>query len=74
MQRTLLSDGFVRPLSNPLRSLADFARGAVALVTRWRERARSRHMLSAMDARLLKDIGVSRATAAFEANKPFWER
>jgi uncharacterized protein YjiS (DUF1127 family) len=74
MQRTLLSGGLVRPLSNPLQTLADFVRAAVALVARWRERARSRHMLSSMDARLLKDIGVSRATAEFEANKPFWER
>ncbi|MFN4015911.1 MAG: DUF1127 domain-containing protein [Reyranella sp.] len=36
------------------------------------ELARSRHQLAQLDERLLRDIGVDRATARFEANKPFW--
>jgi uncharacterized protein YjiS (DUF1127 family) len=36
------------------------------------ERARQRQALRALDDRLLKDIGVSRADAEREANKPFW--
>ncbi len=38
----------------------------------WQERARQRHHLAALDPNLLKDIGVSRADAWQEANKPFW--
>lgn len=36
------------------------------------ELARSRHQLAQLDDRLLRDIGVDRATARFEADKPFW--
>lgn len=36
------------------------------------ELARSRHQLAQLDERLLRDIGVDRATARFEADKPFW--
>lgn len=36
------------------------------------ELARSRHQLAQLDERLLRDIGIDRATARFEANKPFW--
>lgn len=36
------------------------------------ELARSRHQLSQLDERLLRDIGIDRATARFEATKPFW--
>jgi uncharacterized protein YjiS (DUF1127 family) len=51
--------------------------GAVAvgidtLMTR-AELARSRRQLAELDERLLRDIGLDRATARFEASKPFWE-
>jgi uncharacterized protein YjiS (DUF1127 family) len=36
------------------------------------ELARSRHQLAQLDERLLRDIGIDRATARFEAAKPFW--
>ncbi|WP_296325650.1 DUF1127 domain-containing protein [Reyranella sp.] len=36
------------------------------------ELARSRHQLAQLDERLLRDIGIDRATARFEADKPFW--
>lgn len=36
------------------------------------ELARSRRQLSQLDERLLRDIGIDRATARFEANKGFW--
>ena len=36
------------------------------------ELARSRRQLAQLDERLLRDIGVDRATARFEANKGFW--
>ena len=33
----------------------------------------TRLALAEMDARLLSDIGVGRAEAAWEANRPFWD-
>jgi uncharacterized protein YjiS (DUF1127 family) len=35
-------------------------------------RRRSRTYLSQLDDRMLKDIGITRAEADWEANKPFW--
>jgi uncharacterized protein YjiS (DUF1127 family) len=42
------------------------------LISLWRERARSRRLLASFDDRMLADIGVERATAFYEAEKPFW--
>jgi uncharacterized protein YjiS (DUF1127 family) len=39
----------------------------------WTERARQRHALAALDDRLLKDIGISRADVMRESVKPFWQ-
>ena len=36
-------------------------------------RGRTRRRLVDLDAHELKDIGISRADAEAEANKPFWE-
>lgn len=36
------------------------------------ELARSRNQLAQLDERLLRDIGIDRASARFEADKPFW--
>ena len=36
------------------------------------EIARSRRQLAQLDERLLRDIGLDRATARFEASKGFW--
>jgi uncharacterized protein YjiS (DUF1127 family) len=36
------------------------------------ELARSRRQLAQLDERLLRDIGLDRATARFEANKGYW--
>lgn len=40
----------------------------------WRERTVARRCLAAMDARSLRDAGISRAAAAFEAGRPFWQK
>lgn len=42
------------------------------LLSTWFERARERRALHALDDGMLKDIGLTRADAAFEAHKPFW--
>jgi uncharacterized protein YjiS (DUF1127 family) len=39
---------------------------------RYRNRARQRGALAMLDDRLLADIGISRADAERECNKPFW--
>lgn len=43
-------------------------------VTDWRERARQRAILATLDDRMLRDVGIDRASASREAGKPFWER
>ncbi len=39
----------------------------------WQERDRQRHALAQLDARMLKDVGLSRAEVALELRKPFWQ-
>lgn len=41
-------------------------------VLEWRRRARSRAELLTAGDRVLRDMGVSHASACFEASKPFW--
>jgi uncharacterized protein YjiS (DUF1127 family) len=43
-------------------------------MVRWYDRARQRFQLTAMDERLLRDIGLTRADVAREAAKSFWQR
>lgn len=38
----------------------------------WRHRARSRQELMHLSTMDLRDIGISRCEAEFEASKPFW--
>lgn len=39
----------------------------------WQDRANQRHQLGELNEHLLRDIGVSREDARFEASKPFWQ-
>ena len=45
---------------------------ALSAVFGWMERARSRRQLAELDDRMLADIGVDRAAAHAEADRPFW--
>jgi uncharacterized protein YjiS (DUF1127 family) len=38
----------------------------------WRQRNEMRRSLAQMDARSLRDAGISPAAAAYESGKPFW--
>lgn len=40
----------------------------------WRERVQARRCLARLDARSLREIGISPAAAAFESGKPFWRQ
>jgi uncharacterized protein YjiS (DUF1127 family) len=42
------------------------------LLAQWQERTRQRRHLRALDDRLLRDIGISRADVEFESGKRFW--
>jgi len=52
-----------------VRRLAGRALGTFLL---WQERAAERHRLAGLSDHHLKDIGLSRADAYYEADKPFW--
>ena len=39
----------------------------------WRDRTAARRNLAAMDARSLRDVGISPAAAAYESGKTFWQ-
>jgi len=61
------------------RSAADLRTGLAGGFSRlratlelWGARHRQRRQLSLLDDRLLRDIGLDRATAMEEASKPFW--
>ena len=58
-----------RPAPARSRRLTVWLRTAVL----WRETAKQRKALLELDERLLRDIGVSRAEAIAEADKPFWK-
>ena len=60
---------FVTPAS-PRPSLARRLSATLAL---WRERNAIRRDLAAMDARSLRDAGISPAAAAYESGKSFWQ-
>ena len=45
----------------------------VLLLLYWQDLARQRRALAALDDHMLKDIGLSRADARQEADRPFWD-
>ena len=61
---------FVTPASSSRPSLRH--RLAMTL-TLWRQRIAARRNLAAMDARSLRDAGISPAAAAYESGKSFWQ-
>lgn len=55
------------------RLLSQAGRGLVECLLAWQDRARSRRQLGGLNNRLLRDIGIDRATAQIEADKAFWQ-
>jgi uncharacterized protein YjiS (DUF1127 family) len=47
-------------------------RGWIALVKMWRRRMQDRRTLATMSEQSLRDIGITRCDAFYEARKPFW--
>lgn len=54
--------------------LGSMAVGLADLLYLWQRRLRERDVLLHMTTAQLKDIGLSRADALQEAEKPFWRR
>lgn len=50
----------------------DFLIRLVDWIGTWQDRAAERRRLLALDDRMLVDIGIDRATAIAEGQKPFW--
>jgi uncharacterized protein YjiS (DUF1127 family) len=46
--------------------------GWIALLKEWWRRMQDRRTLATMSEQSLRDIGISRYDAEFEARKPFW--
>ncbi len=55
-----------------LRAIGTLAAGLAAWAMFWSERTQQRRRLAALDDRILKDIGLSRADVMSESDKPFW--
>ena len=63
--------GGLRPPRQP-RRFGEILHAAATLVRLWHRRIRGRGALARLDARMLRDIGVTPSEAAGEINKPFW--
>jgi len=46
--------------------------GAIETLLSWRALKRGRRDLAALDDRILRDIGLTRADVEYEYSKPFW--
>ena len=64
-------DDFLMTPVTPRRALAARVAATLAL---WRERSEMRRHLAQMDARSLRDAGISPAAAAYESGQPFWRK
>jgi uncharacterized protein YjiS (DUF1127 family) len=62
-----------RHATPPVGVLHGAARRLVQALLEWHELAQQRRRLLALDDRMLKDIGISRADAVREAARPFWD-
>jgi uncharacterized protein YjiS (DUF1127 family) len=56
-----------------VRQLASRADRAITTLLRWQELARERRALMRLDDHMLKDIGITRADAQRESERPFWD-
>jgi uncharacterized protein YjiS (DUF1127 family) len=60
------------PASRPIRAAFAALKGLKRQFATWSARQRERAALLSLSDAELKDIGISRAQAVFEHNKPFW--
>jgi uncharacterized protein YjiS (DUF1127 family) len=60
-------------LVTPVSSRPSLRHRVAMTLKLWRERIAARRNLAAMDARSLRDAGISPAAAAYESGKSFWQ-
>ena len=63
-----------QPAVRECKRPAPHLRRALALFDIWRRRLRDRRALTLMDERSLRDLGLTRYDALYEARKPFWRK
>ena len=61
-----------KPAVRECKRPASHLRRALTLFDLWRRRLRDRRALALMDERSLRDLGLTRYDALYEARKPFW--
>jgi len=74
MNNTLIDE--IAPRAYGLRGLSNWVdrAGRIAhTIETWRHRQRTRAQLAEVDARILRDVGISEADRFIESNKPFWQ-
>ena len=59
--------------SNRAAAIKDKPPSLIGRLAIYYRRAKQRQHLLALDDRMLRDIGISRVDAMFEASKPFWQ-
>ena len=69
---TVEQDLFVTPAAAAKAPQPSLRRRIEVTLAVWRERTAARRCLAGMDARSLRDAGISPAAAAYESGKPFW--
>lgn len=70
---TVEQDLFVTPAVAEVVAPPSLRKRLALTVAVWRERTAARRCLARMDARSLRDAGISPAAAAYESGKPFWQ-
>ena len=71
---TVEQDLFTTPTAVVAASPPSFRQRLGHAVALWRERTAARRCLARMDARSLRDAGISPAADAYESGKPFWQQ
>jgi len=69
-QSNYVSIQFVSAVKAGFLRMARFALGSVQI---WFERMRQRQVLSQLDERLLRDVGLTQEKVRTELHKPFWK-
>lgn len=61
-----------RPATGLFQAISRAVVSATDTLAVWQERRRQRRALESLSDHMLHDIGISRADAGGEADKPFW--
>ncbi len=68
-----LNESEISASANPLMTIVDCLFTALAALETWRRRHKASMQGARLEARVLRDLGISEAQHFIEVNKPFWE-